>query len=264
MKIEQPAVWRHNEALDSVREEALALPRNEVRRINVDVWDATIVAFGTVARIAPLRGEMARDCGGLDLERVDRLERYARALGQATTAYAVASRPPPRVQELTARLKAIRGTLISDIRAAGKRRLVQAEPLKNLSGKAGALNTSTDVLALCAFVQRNWAALDGASGITLAELYETEALAEEAHRALSHKPHEGKDLAKLADLRRRVFTLFFNAYDETRRAVTYLRWRQGDAEKIAPSLLRDRGRRRAEEAAEVAAAAQGASPLPWD
>ena len=32
------------------------------------------------------------------------------------------------------------------------------------------------------------------------------------------------------------FTLFANSYDQLRRAVTYLRWEQGDADAILPSL----------------------------
>ena len=132
------------------------------------------------------------------------------------------------------------------------------------TGKSGALNTLSDVFTLCAFVRNSWAALEGASGLTLAEIDATELLAEEAHTALSHKPHERKDIAKLADLRRRVFTLFFNAYDEARRGVAYLRWKEGDADEIAPSLLRGRGKRKAEEAAAEAAAPVVTAPLPWE
>jgi len=37
--------------------------------------------------------------------------------------------------------------------------------------------------------------------------------------------------------------LVVNTYDEVRRAVHYLRWREGDAEEIAPSLYSGRRRR---------------------
>jgi hypothetical protein len=37
--------------------------------------------------------------------------------------------------------------------------------------------------------------------------------------------------------------LFLKAYDETRRAVKFLRWRERDAETIVPSLYRGRGGR---------------------
>ena len=38
----------------------------------------------------------------------------------------------------------------------------------------------------------------------------------------------------------RAFTLFSRAYDATRGAVTYLRWNEGDADDIAPSLYKGR------------------------
>jgi hypothetical protein len=42
--------------------------------------------------------------------------------------------------------------------------------------------------------------------------------------------------AATADMRARAFTLFTRAYDDARRAVIFLRWHEGDADSIAPSL----------------------------
>jgi len=216
--VELPAARRHNEALESVREEALALRPDRVRRINVDIWAAAITVRGCVPKIAALRDEMAEKCGGLDLRQVDALERYALAVTQMHATYVTASRPQPRVRELTAQLKEIRSVMISDIRAAERHGIIRASFLENLSGKAGALHTLSDVFAMCSFVRNNWSALEGASAIKMAEIDTTEQLAEEAHTALARKPYERADLDQLADLRRRVFTLFFDAYDEARGA----------------------------------------------
>ena len=55
-----------------------------------------------------------------------------------------------------------------------------------------------------------------------------------------------------ADRRQRAFSLFVKAYDQARRAIQYVRWEQGDADSIAPSLYSGRGnsnvKRRAEDA----------------
>lgn len=45
--------------------------------------------------------------------------------------------------------------------------------------------------------------------------------------------------------RQRAFTLFVRAYEECRRAATYLRWHEDDADDIAPSLWTKRNRRTA-------------------
>ena len=51
--------------------------------------------------------------------------------------------------------------------------------------------------------------------------------------------------------------------DEVRRAVTYLRWKAGDADDIAPSLFAGRARRKSadDEIVPVVAAPNGAAPI---
>jgi len=64
--------------------------------------------------------------------------------------------------------------------------------------------------------------------------------------------HEVPERAtEAADVRRRADTLFVRAYDEVRRIVAYLRWHEGDADSIAPSLYAKRkaSRRRRKEPA---------------
>lgn len=48
--------------------------------------------------------------------------------------------------------------------------------------------------------------------------------------------------------RQQAYTLFVNAYDQIRRAISFLRWDQGDADEIAPSLFGGKKRRAATEA----------------
>ena len=68
-----------------------------------------------------------------------------------------------------------------------------------------------------------------------------------------------------AELRVRAFTLFVHAYSNARRAVTYLRWHEGDADSIAPSLYagRSNGRMKPSEdqAGEVATSAEAVAAV---
>ena len=43
--------------------------------------------------------------------------------------------------------------------------------------------------------------------------------------------------------RTRAFVLFVRCYDEIRRAVSFLRWNEGDADTLVPSLYAGRGGR---------------------
>ena len=69
-------------------------------------------------------------------------------------------------------------------------------------------------------------------------------------------------MADAGDIRQRLFTLFVNAYDQARRAVGYLRWNEGDADQIAPSLYagRSNGRRKADQPDPPTPAAGNAEP----
>jgi hypothetical protein len=63
--------------------------------------------------------------------------------------------------------------------------------------------------------------------------------------------------------RARAFTLLVNAYDACRQALAYLRWKEGDAESIAPSLFKKRpgrkpGKKDEESAEPIAEAAESA------
>ena len=80
-------------------------------------------------------------------------------------------------------------------------------------------------------------------------------------------------MAATADMRQRAFSLFVNVYDQARRAVSHLRWNEGDVDDIAPSLYagRNSGPRRKNGDSETPApvptapgtpASDGAAPLP--
>ena len=50
-------------------------------------------------------------------------------------------------------------------------------------------------------------------------------------------------LSSATENRLRAFTLLVRSYDAVRRAIAYLRWRQGDSDHFAPSLWAGRGGR---------------------
>ncbi|WP_437980893.1 hypothetical protein [Sorangium sp. So ce117] len=65
-----------------------------------------------------------------------------------------------------------------------------------------------------------------------------------------------------ADRRARAFSLLVHAYDQTRRAVAYLRWDEEDADTIAPSLYKGRTGRATAHSDTVAAPGDEAPAAP--
>ncbi|MBL8743557.1 MAG: hypothetical protein JNK04_20745, partial [Myxococcales bacterium] len=195
-----------------------------------------------------------------DIERFDKLERYALALWQAHTQYIGASRPTAPIPEITEELKGIRDQLVLDMQGLAKRRLIDGTRIADLKGTTGSKNIASDVLVLAAVLRDSWAQLQGQTAIKLSELDHAEQLADTLHSALALKEQSHAKVSDAAELRQRCYTLMLNAYDDARRAVIFLRWKENDADEIAPSLFA--GRKRASTGEEEAPAAPGTQPAP--
>lgn len=233
------------DALDAVKPEALSLDEGALRQITVDIPTAVIIVRGALPALGRHRAEVAAALREVDLGQYDRIELYTRALTQANGEYLATSRGVAEVPALTEQLKEIRTTLLTDMRTAVRRKLIDRSHLDGLQGAKGAKNTATDVITLCALVRKQWPALAGRTGVALSEIDRAEQLAEELQSALALAENADGALVAAGELRQRVYTLFFNAYDEARRAISFLRWREGDANAIAPSLMALRTRRAA-------------------
>ena len=59
----------------------------------------------------------------------------------------------------------------------------------------------------------------------------------------AERSRQSLHVADAADDRQRAFTLLVKAYDQVRRAATFVRWENDDVEKYAPSLWAGRGGR---------------------
>jgi hypothetical protein len=92
-------------------------------------------------------------------------------------------------------------------------------------------------------LREQWATIAGKTAIDAAELDEGEALAEQLTRAIGGRLSNPAQLTAAADARQRAFTLFINAYDQARRVAAFLRWAEGDADKLVPSVYGTRASR---------------------
>jgi hypothetical protein len=100
------------------------------------------------------------------------------------------------------------------------------------------------VLGLVALMRERWNSIQGKTAVQPPDLEAAERLADRLITAVGVREQGPVTLAAAVAARLRAFTLFMRAYDEARRAVNYLRWREKDADTIAPSLYAKRGGRR--------------------
>jgi len=240
-----PSLTRFLDAYERVLPELAALPEREVLGINIDLPQAVTTALGALKKIAAQREAIVRALPEIDIGQLDKLETYALAAGHAHATWMAASTVPP-MKELAGQAVRLRQLLCSDAVALANRGLLDSRRLRGLKGPQGHRNLAFDLLALAALLRERWPELRGKTALELSELDAAGVLAEQLIVCMNARKQPAPLLAAAAEQRRRAFTLFVSAYDEARRAISFLRWKHGDADSIAPSLYagRSSGRRR--------------------
>jgi hypothetical protein len=97
-----------------------------------------------------------------------------------------------------------------------------------------------------------WPQVAAKTAVEKKELERAAKLGPELMFALAAKKQATKKGAKEpAEMRARAFTLLVTAYESARRAVSYLRWAEGDADTVAPPIAKRRGPRKSKSDADT-------------
>jgi hypothetical protein len=230
------------EAYEQTLAEIRAVPESELAIINVDIPSAITTVSGALPEIQALRSRIAQ-MPEFDLARFDKLHTYALAAGYAHALYMLASAPTESIDELSASAAALRELLFADATSLATHGVIDGEKLKELKGPLGFRNQAFDLLALSAHLRANWAAIAGRTPLQMADLDKAVTLSNRLVTAVGLREQGPAIVAEAQDNRHRAFTLFFSTYDDTRRAISFLRWKEDDVDSIAPSLYAGRGGR---------------------
>jgi hypothetical protein len=171
----------------------------------------------------------------------DRLETYALAAWYThllALPPAGSNNPVQLLEEATT----LRTALLGDAEALAARGLLDADSVKTIRAGNGNMDTANDLVALSALMGASWSKIESKTAATADEVRRAGDLGPLLIAAIGVREH-GTTVtpAEAAERKVRAFTLFTRAYDQTRRAVTYLRWNEGDADTLAPSLYKGRG-----------------------
>lgn len=235
-----PALHRYREAFDRAMPEAKALDVNGLATINIDVTSAIATTVGKLPGIMALR-DSAKALPGFDASTFDQLETYTLATGHAHTLYMGASSAPEAIVELNERGMELRNTLYADAVALATRNLISGDRIGEFKANIGYKNLAFDLMALAQVLRGAWDKIAGKTAITTDDLDQAELIGDQLVSAVGSREEAPASLADVAIQRQRNFTLFLNAYDQVRRAVSFLRWNEGDVDRIAPSLYSGRG-----------------------
>jgi hypothetical protein len=260
---------RFREALDALRSEIDAIPLDQTAKIVVDIPSLVVMAGSRMEGLAAFKDEIAAKLPTFPQEKLEKLELMRLALAQAHYEYVMAASPQTNIDRLDEELGRVRDILQADFMAAAKRGLLNMQRFDDLTGETGYKNRAQDVLVMGTHFRQNWAALEGKTGVTLEEIARAEDLAQQMMTVLAARERSQVGVLPALERRSRAFTLFLRAWDEVRRAIVYLRWHEGDADRLAPSPYANRRRKSGEaaggddeddQAGAATAASNGATP----
>ena len=229
------------EALDTLREELLALDPQTLLSLNVDIVSAATVVIGALPDIHTHRAALVELCGEEMAKSVDRLELLARAALQAHAKHRLVSNGA-NVKPLSEELVVVRDVLLAEARSMIVRKVIPAQITRELTLGPGYKNLCVDVLQLVSAMREDWDVVEHETRIAMAYLENAEGLANELVTAVGLRDQASRSPA--ADLRQRAYTVLARTYGQVRQMITFLRWDDGDADRIAPAFHNHRGSRR--------------------
>lgn len=248
-------------AYEALADERAALPPDRIIRINADVPTAVSVVLGHEPQIQQL-AEQGKGLPGFDATVFEKMERYAQALAYAQMLYNVASTPVENVPELAAEAVKARDRFGADAEALAVRGMLDGSKLQELRGGPGYKNIAYDLGSLVALLRANWSKVAAKTAVTEMELKHAQVLTEQLVMAIAAREQQEAAISAASDERSRAFTLFAHAYDQVRRAASFLHWGE-NIEDIVPSFYNGRaGTKKSKDTTADTAPAQGTPPSP--
>jgi hypothetical protein len=232
----EPVALNLRAAYEQTLPMAQALAVADLLPVNVDLPTAVNTAVGKMPQILALRERVKDELPKFDLSHFDQLEQYALAAGHSHTRFLTASTPPQALTDLNTQGQALRDILYKDAVALAARGLIPGDRIGDFKSSVGYKSLTYDLLGLADILRTNWARISAGTSVRPSDLDRAEALGGQLVSAVSAREQLPVVTADAALQRQRNFTVFANAYDQVRRAISYLRWNEDDLESVAPSL----------------------------
>lgn len=229
-------------AYDRVLPEIKALPAKRVRTVNLDVPRTVSRVLGALPRILALRDDIEEKTRDNDFLALQKIETYAYAAQEAYVRSLSAGKTPDELRALGEEGDSLRALLRGDTATLVRRGQLDASQIVACQGQPGYKTIATDLGLIAEVMLANWDRINCKTCVSEAELHRAKAIADAllAFVGARELTPEARDAA--VDIRDRSFTLLVDSYEPARRVVTYVRWYEGDADQIAPSLYGGRHR----------------------
>jgi hypothetical protein len=239
-------------ALAIVEPEIAALSSSALLPIKVDISRAVSIAIGALPHLADLRPRLVAELPQHPIHITDKIGTYALAAWYAHLLTLPSTKAGGTLEVLLAEATPLREDLLVAAEALAHKKLLDPATVVTIRSGQGNLDKANDLVALAALFTQRWSHVHGKTTVALHDVERAAELGPLLLVALGAREQpgmSGSNPKDPAEQRVRAYTLFVNAYEEARRAVSYLRWHEEDVDDIVPSLFG--GRKSARKAKEV-------------
>jgi hypothetical protein len=233
-------------AFNETAKERAALTTEQLVHLNFEPTLAIEMVLAALPRIESLKDDIA-SLPRLDHGLLARLEQYANAAGHAHGLYVVAVVQPEELKRAYEDALARRAILYSDAVNLARHGLVNLDAVNAIGNEVGFRNVGYDLIGLVSLLREAESRVAGRSATLPADWDAADVIAADLLGLAARRETRRQQQPKLADDRLRAITLMVKSYDQTRRAVQFLRHDEGDADLITPSLYTARAARRRDE-----------------
>ena len=224
------------EAFAKVEPELASLAAEALAPVTIDLGATVTSVLAAAPRIREYREAIVEQLPKHPIGALDKLETYAQAAWYAHLIHTYSSGSPEQAKALVEEAGRLREGMLIAAEALAHRALLDADAVARIR-KGGGADLAGDLSALATLFKEGWSRISSKTAVEKHEIDRAAELGPAVLVASAAKKHKNTDTEAQ---RARAFTLLVNAYDDTRRAIAYLRWKEGDLDTIAPSLFKKR------------------------
>lgn len=227
------------EAFAKIELDLAAVPPEALTPITVDIGSAVAVVNAAAPRILEHRKAIVDALPQHPIDKLDKLDTYAQAAWYAHLLNTYASTSPEAAKALTDEATKLREGLLIAAEALAHRGMLDSDLVAKIRKGTGTLDLAGDLTTLANTFRENWGKVSSKTAVDRSEIDRAAELGPAVLVVIAAKKHASKAV-NTDEQRARAFALLEGAYDSCRQALAYIRWKEGDAEAIAPPLDKKR------------------------
>lgn len=234
-------------AFDALAGEMRAIPEENVVRATTDSRAVVIHSLATVPTLRTVLADASSELRRWDPSTIDRFVQCAHALSHAQTRFLAGQAQNTQLfNDTLTESQRVLNVAIGDLVSMGNRGIVDRDRVERIKAAGTAREVLPERLRACAqLVREARAVAPDRVVVSERELAYIEQIADRMQAALVSRSKSMTESQRNRRDRDRIFTLFYRTYQQIRRAVDYVRFFEGDADEVFPSIFL-RGRKKDE------------------